>query len=491
MKDLRNIQYIILLFVISCVSSSYAQDNHEEHLYFDDVTYFKKHNHKPNKYLIESNYDYINVALAITKDCSTDYEKIRAIYKWICDNIEYDVSYRIYDADNCFDKRKGVCQAYCNLFYHIAKSIGIRTEIVGGETKDYYGQNSDSGHGWIFAYTDDYHGILMDPTWGAGTVNGNKFKKNNDCWIWFNVDPRWMILSHFPDDKSYQLLDVPISINKFYSMPKVSSKWIEYGLDPIEIYNKAISDSLSIPTFYSNGEGRFKVIDMPMQKSLKIGQFYTFRIKLLENNDIAIVNDDLFYKTDEWTYEGDGIYSISFMPRKTGLLSFSIEDRNIDNYWNNLIEYDIDEPTQRDWDNVMTYYPLDNPKIKDVKNLYIKEWNDAGVDDKRLAQLITENDVKELPIIYTNMGQNMKLVSLPINMELNVGTEYTFSFYPKKKGSWAVINEGDWFTEWQMSDDGKYTITVTPERQGKLSISVQNENDSMYYSCLGYTVVGN
>lgn len=52
MKDLRNIQYIILLLVISCVSSSYAQDNHEEHLYFDDVTYFKKHNHKPNKYLM-------------------------------------------------------------------------------------------------------------------------------------------------------------------------------------------------------------------------------------------------------------------------------------------------------------------------------------------------------------------------------------------------------------------------------------------------------
>lgn len=177
------------------------------------------------------------------------------------------------------------------------------------------------------------------------------------------------------------------------------------------------------------------------------------------------------------------------MPRKTGRLSFSIKDRNVDNCWNNLIEYDIDKPTQDDWNNVIKHYPLDNPKVKDVKNLYKKEWNDANIDDTRLAQLITENNVKELPIIYTNMGQNMKLVSVPMNKELKVGTQYTISFYPKKEGEWAVINENSWYTEWQISDDGMYTITVTPKTQGKLSISVQNESDGLYYSCIGYTVV--
>lgn len=478
----RNVILALLLF---CSILSFAQNmGNNDGDYFKNVSYYKKHNYGHNMYILNSNYNYINVANTITEGCSTNYEKICAIYKWICDNIEYDISYSIYDADNCFDNRRGVCQAYCNLFYHIAKSIGIETEIVSGKAKNYNGKSRDNGHSWIFAYIDSDYGILLDPTWGAGSVGDDGFSKSADCWVWFNVDPKWMILSHFPDDESYQLLDDPISIEKFYSMPSVTSAWIEYGLDPIEIYDKAMTNTLSLPTFFGNGEGRFKIIDMPMQKSLKIGQFYTFRIKMLENSDFAIFNEDIFCRSDEWNYEGNNVYSIDFMPRETGNLSFDLHDRYQD-HWNCLIQYEIEHPTRNDWNNVRNHYPLDNPEIKGVKNLYNKEWNNAGINDRQLAKLIIDNNIRELPLIYTNMGDKLHIVSVPMNMKLKEGSQYTFSFYPQEGINWTIVNNDNWYKNWNISNDGKYSMTITPEC-GDVVLFVQYNKGESYQGCIKY-----
>jgi transglutaminase-like putative cysteine protease len=60
--------------------------------------------------LLEPQYDFRDLAKTITKGCKTDYQKIKAIYQWICNNIDYDTTYRIYTADSCIKARKGVCQ---------------------------------------------------------------------------------------------------------------------------------------------------------------------------------------------------------------------------------------------------------------------------------------------------------------------------------------------------------------------------------------------
>ena len=121
-----------------------------------------------------------------------------------------------------------------------------------------------------------------------------------------------MILSHFPDDDSYQLLENKISLQKFYSMKPVNSIWIEYGLNLDDIYDKVIGDQLEMPEFYTANEGKIELLDMPMQESVKIGQFYYFRVKMLKDSNLAIINDDMFITKEEWQYEGDGIYSINF-----------------------------------------------------------------------------------------------------------------------------------------------------------------------------------
>lgn len=482
----------ILTFVVVMFFSLFFKANEnvvqcQEKHYYQNISYYKKPRIVNSLCLIPSHYDYTNLALYITQGCKTDYEKIRAIYKWMCDNIEYDTSYEIHDADNCYDEKKGVCQAYCNLFYYIAKSIGIRVEIIDGKSKDSDGDIGSSGHSWLFAYVKENHGILLDPTWGAGSVGGGEFIKKDNCWLWFNVDPQWMILSHFPNHESYQLLDNPISLQEFYSLYPVNSIWLEFGIDPKYIYRKNIDNQLEMPEFYTSNEGKIELIDFPMQKSLKIGQFYTFRVKMLCDNKLAIINGDVFIETEQWNEEGNGIYSISFMPRNNGEVSVSVigDDERM---WWSIIKYKVDKPTQRDWNNLKNIYPLESPEISEVKNLYVKEWKSAGIDEHNLYQLITANNVKELPIIYTNMGRNLKIVNVPMTSELKKGKTYTFSFYPKEGEQWAIINESSWYTDWSVSSDGMYTIKVTPENCGKLLLSVLKD-DGRYYGCLGYKII--
>ena len=149
-------------------------------------------------------------------------EKARAIYDWICDNISYDTTKQIHDAETCYRSRRGVCQAYCELFCYMAETADITAEIITGITKDAEGKISDEKHSWIYVYTHEYDGMFIDPTWGAGSViNGVKFIKNKDNSMWFNVSPYWMIFSHFPDLPYWAKLDITVSEEQFKNLPVV------------------------------------------------------------------------------------------------------------------------------------------------------------------------------------------------------------------------------------------------------------------------------
>lgn len=482
---IKKITFIIFTIFIS-VSTFADNPNIPTKLYYGHNELYKKPNYAYNPHILKSKYDYSDVTLSITQGCNSDYERICAIYKWICDNISYDTEYETYDADHCFDKRKGVCQAYCNLFYYMAESIDIRVEIINGITKDFDGNISD-GHGWIFAYTKKNYGILLDPTWGAGSVNGNEFTKSNDCWMWFNVSPEWMILSHFPENKSYQLIDNPISYNKFLSLTPSNSLWISYGMNDKDIYDMIMNDKLTLPTFYAGGEGKFKFKELPLRKSLKIGHTYTLRIKMITDNMIGIANgNSVIYKNDKWEHEGNNIYYIEFTPRKEGTLTFCIHDH--DDVWSNMISYTIDTPTDKDWDMLKQHYPLDIPLVRDVKNLYEKEWENAGIDNHKLLQLIEKHNVKELPLFYTNMGINFKIISIPMSKKLYIGQSYTFILSPRDNNNLAIVHNDNWYMEWNTTNDGFYTMTITPKQKGSLTIYLQQGESNQYSGCISYDV---
>lgn len=162
--------------------------------------------------------DITTLVASIVGSAVTIEEKAKALYDWICNNIAYDTTQQIFDAETCWRTKRGVCQAYCELFCHMAEAAGLVADIVTGKTKMPNGDIASDKHAWVFVYTHAYEGLFVDPTWGAGVVSDGKFIKNNDNSMWFNVSPYWMAFSHYPD-QDYRTLDISITEAQFEALP--------------------------------------------------------------------------------------------------------------------------------------------------------------------------------------------------------------------------------------------------------------------------------
>lgn len=173
--------------------------------YVDAISDFKP---KPLAPLHESIVDYGREVDRCVGTAETSYDKAKAIFRWLCDNIAYDVTLSIHDADTCWEKMRGVCQAYCELFCQLGKAVGLTVDIVSGKAKRRDGSIAAEPHAWVFVYTEGYEGILIDPTWGAGSVSEHgEFVRSSDGDMWFDVQPAWMVYTHYPDDKEWLKLD--------------------------------------------------------------------------------------------------------------------------------------------------------------------------------------------------------------------------------------------------------------------------------------------
>lgn len=161
----------------------------------------------------------VETTLAAVGQAVTIEDKARAIYNWICDNIAYDTTKHIYDANTCWNTKRGVCQAYCELFCYMADIVGLTAEIIAGKTKNHKGEISEESHAWIMVYKHQYDAMLIDPTWGAGSVDGNHFVRSKDNSSWFDVSPYWMIFTHLPEKQEWTLLDIDVAEEQFRALP--------------------------------------------------------------------------------------------------------------------------------------------------------------------------------------------------------------------------------------------------------------------------------
>ncbi len=140
-----------------------------------------------NKYLIptkhiESDEDIIiSTAREITKDCSSDLEKIRAIYDWVVGNIEFDYEKlskhdkgqydNEYGAVNALSTRKGVCYDYSTLVAALARSLDIQAKVVEGDLDT---AGLKGFHAWNEVFIPEQGWINIDTTLGD-TMGENYF----------------------------------------------------------------------------------------------------------------------------------------------------------------------------------------------------------------------------------------------------------------------------------------------------------------------------
>jgi transglutaminase-like putative cysteine protease len=228
--------------------------------------------------------DIDKLAGQITADFKRDDEKARAIFTWIALNIKYDVaaygvnerpvaySYRTEEEKQALKKkfdtelaiktlksRKGVCQGYSVLYEQVAEKCGLEAVFIPGTSKSHpmhIGKGPGAkDHAWN-AVKIDGQWKLLDVTWAAGVVTGQKLTFNfkfNDGY--FFTEPDLFFLNHFPDDP----------------------KWL--------LTNKTEKDFADLPLYYGNyliDDYRFIT---PVTGTISRANILAFKIKGLKPED--------------------------------------------------------------------------------------------------------------------------------------------------------------------------------------------------------------
>ena len=110
----------------------------------------------------------------------TEYQKIKAIYDYLCANVTYDDahandgSYTLkYTGYAALVQKKAVCQGYSVAFYRLCLEAGLRARVIDSKAMM---------HAWNIAQVGNkyYH---LDATWDAGRSSYLYFLRGNTWWL--------------------------------------------------------------------------------------------------------------------------------------------------------------------------------------------------------------------------------------------------------------------------------------------------------------------
>ncbi len=128
---------------------------------------------------IQSDHPEINsLAKELTGGKTGEREKAKAIYDYVAKNITYDVdklnseSFEFDDsALKTLKEETGVCEDYSYLTIALLRASGMEARMVTGRASFSFAR-----HAWVETKVDGKW-LVMDPTWGAGYLQDDKFVK--------------------------------------------------------------------------------------------------------------------------------------------------------------------------------------------------------------------------------------------------------------------------------------------------------------------------
>ncbi len=196
-----------------------------------------------------------SLALKLTAPYKTDLQKVRAIFRWIADNIAYRVknkykpvfdldepivldtssSLRLFneqEAKRVLKRRVAVCDGYARLFKTLCDYAGVRSEIISGfaRSQSRISRTFKSNHSWNAVFLDsNWH--LLDVTWASGYTNysGDEFIRHFDE-SYFLTPPKQFIQDHFPEDLQWTLLTKPPVFREFHNTPFKRGAFIRHRI---------------------------------------------------------------------------------------------------------------------------------------------------------------------------------------------------------------------------------------------------------------------
>jgi transglutaminase/protease-like cytokinesis protein 3 len=187
--------------------------------------------HTPDS--VSTNVANLAAYLTSTNSTPSTEKKLRAIFVWVSQNIRYDDSFDLtspfgtlettmtQEPEHLLYTRKGVCMGYAQLFVALAKSAGLKAEVVDGIVKLPDGQIPRMGHSWVAvrlrkkkddkdkAETSWY---LCDPTWSSPSSEKDFGTIKEE---YFLAEPEDFIKNHLPLDPMWQLLERPVNVEVF------------------------------------------------------------------------------------------------------------------------------------------------------------------------------------------------------------------------------------------------------------------------------------
>lgn len=215
---------------------------------------FDNQDKKVRSYPVFTSIDHL--AYRIKNDFATDMQRVRAAFVWLTHNITYgktmDELFRpkptiIYYSESgreqalkkvqnekvnyTFENKRGVCFDYSMLLKKLCDRFGLESEIVWGiskaEIRDVSGEKLYKNHAWNVVKIDN-EWRLMDPTWATGYWDAsNKVYIRAFNEHYFNTNPKKFIKDHFPAEMKWQLLEVPLALNDFYTAPIFLPRYFE------------------------------------------------------------------------------------------------------------------------------------------------------------------------------------------------------------------------------------------------------------------------
>lgn len=188
--------YEFRVIIENGTSFFYKDFAHENNAFSEGVlNTFIKYNDVTNTSYLGSGEQILKEASnQITSGCSTDYDKVKAIYLWVSKNILYTMD-SSGDSLEVYNSKKAVCYGYSNLVTALCRAQGIKCYTVCGgsiigasylqeDPGDRYTGEGVGAHAWN-AYYIDGKWRYCDATWAGGNL------------IWFAVASNYFSLRHY------------------------------------------------------------------------------------------------------------------------------------------------------------------------------------------------------------------------------------------------------------------------------------------------------
>ncbi len=193
--------------------------------------------------------------------------RVKALHDWVVDRIAYDVPAYLADnvppedgnADHVFRTRIGVCAGYARLLAELGKASGDEILYLTGDVRSRQSPMEGESHAWNAARIEGSW-YLIDATWNAGHPKDGAFEKDYKTDYLF-TPPEQFVLTHFPDEPKWQLLDTPVSRADFFRRPVVTPALAAHGLALVTPDRSQVSTGGALDIVVDNPHGAFLIVD--------------------------------------------------------------------------------------------------------------------------------------------------------------------------------------------------------------------------------------